>query len=56
MTLLQVGINLVLAIVAFALTTWLLAQAGADGFLATLVAVIVAVGVFLANFAARLRA
>ena len=56
MTLLQVGINLLLAAVAYALANFVLAKLGVDGVLAFIIAALVAAGVFFANFAARIRA
>lgn len=56
MTLLQIGINLLLAVVAYALANFVLAQLGIGGVVAFVIAALVAVGVFFANFAARIRA
>lgn len=56
MTLLQIAVNLVLAIIAFVLVGMLLNALGVGGALNTVVSLLAAVGVFFANFAARIRA
>lgn len=56
MTLLQIGINAIFAVIAYALVNWILNNLGLGGVLAFLICLIVAIGVFMANFAARIVA
>lgn len=56
MSLLQIVINFVLAVLAFMLVRYLLAYIGFDGAIGWIISVLAGIGVFFANFARRMVA
>ncbi len=56
MSILQVGLNLLFAVLAFALASYLLSLVLFDGAFGFVIALVIGIGVFFANFASRVRA
>jgi hypothetical protein len=54
MTLIQLVINFILAVIAYMLVSWILNSLGLEGVINFIMSILAAIGVFFANFAARM--